>query len=153
MVKMDALGTLVSCSLVIFFSPSKSKNDSNVGGAFIVEASELQINHYLRRMFWIFRDFLRGWIFSGFRFWGACFCLTKASILQRDFDQLTRSQRNFLTYYYISLNIENKFKFEFCSFLKDLKLDVISCNWNISTFGGKFCWTNALKIVLQNSTC
>ena len=47
MVKMDALGTLVSCSLVIFFSPSKSKNDSNVGGAFIVEASELQINHYL----------------------------------------------------------------------------------------------------------
>ena len=36
MVKMEALGTFVSCSLVIFFSPSKSRNDSNVGGAFIL---------------------------------------------------------------------------------------------------------------------
>ena len=59
MVKMEALGTLVSCSLVIFFSPSKSKNDSNVGGAFIVETSNLQIDHYLPRMFEIFSDFLR----------------------------------------------------------------------------------------------
>ena len=36
MVKMEALGTFVSCSLVIFFSPSNSRNDSNVGGAFIL---------------------------------------------------------------------------------------------------------------------
>ncbi len=36
MVKIEAFGTLVSCSFVIFFSPSKSKNDSKVGGAFIV---------------------------------------------------------------------------------------------------------------------
>ena len=39
-VKIDALGTLVSCSLVIFFSPSKSKNDSNVGGAFILQSND-----------------------------------------------------------------------------------------------------------------
>ena len=38
MVKTAALGTLVSCSLVIFFSPSNNKNDSNVGGAFIFSA-------------------------------------------------------------------------------------------------------------------
>ena len=37
MVKTAALGTFVSCSLVIFFSPSKSKNDSKVGGAFMVK--------------------------------------------------------------------------------------------------------------------
>jgi len=42
MVKMEALGTLVSCSLVIFFSPSKSKNDSNVGGAFMVAPQQPQ---------------------------------------------------------------------------------------------------------------
>ena len=36
-VKMAALGTFVSCSLVIFFSPSKRMNDSKVGGAFITE--------------------------------------------------------------------------------------------------------------------
>ena len=39
-VKMAALGTFVSCSLVIFFSPSKRMNDSKVGGAFITESLE-----------------------------------------------------------------------------------------------------------------
>ncbi len=39
MVKMEALGTFVSCSLVIFFSPSKRRNDSKVGGAFMGETS------------------------------------------------------------------------------------------------------------------
>ena len=34
-VKIEAFGTLVSCSLVIFFSPSKRRNDSKVGGAFM----------------------------------------------------------------------------------------------------------------------
>ena len=41
MVKIEALGTLVSCSLVIFFSPSKSKKDSKVGGAFILNGYEM----------------------------------------------------------------------------------------------------------------
>ena len=36
MVKIMALGTFVSCSLVIFFSPSNKRNDSKVGGAFMV---------------------------------------------------------------------------------------------------------------------
>merc|ERR1719230_2395668 len=36
MVNMEALGTLVSCSLLIFFSPSNKRNDSKVGGAFIL---------------------------------------------------------------------------------------------------------------------
>ena len=31
----------MSCSLVIFFSPSNNKNDSNVGGAFIFSAKKI----------------------------------------------------------------------------------------------------------------
>ena len=41
MVKMEAFGTLVSCSLVIFFSPSNRRNDSKVGGAFILQKGDL----------------------------------------------------------------------------------------------------------------
>ena len=37
---IDAFGTFVSCSFVIFFSPSKSIKLSNVGGAFIVVGRE-----------------------------------------------------------------------------------------------------------------
>ena len=45
-VKMAALGTFVSCSLVIFFSPSKRMNDSKVGGAFITESLEVYGNSW-----------------------------------------------------------------------------------------------------------
>ena len=47
MVKMEALGTFVSCSLVIFFSPSKSKKLSKVGGAFMVKRGTGK-NHFMK---------------------------------------------------------------------------------------------------------